>query len=318
MGAYGLAITNLLTKDPNNEITVWSESSEKVKEINTTGKLKSIFKDKKFPKTITYTTSIKEATINKDIIFIVVAAQYVDTVSEEMSKYLDKNTHVCICSKGIEQDTCRFVHEVFLKYNKTKKLAIISGPSFAIDIMNEEPVALTIASTHKKTIKVIKGVMTNDFLKLRDTKDFIGVETCGSIKNIIAIASGIISGLGYSDSTRAFLITEAVHDMKELITGLGGDRKTILSYSGIGDLLLTCTSIKSRNFSYGILIGQKKEKEANEYIKTTTVEGYYTLKSIYKLIKKKKIKIPVIDLMYKIIINNESPDLLIKFLINKK
>ncbi len=318
MGAYGLAIANLLTKTQNNEIMVWSESKEKIEEVNKTNMLQVAFKDKLLPKSLKYTLSMEEAIKDKDIVFIVVAAQYVDSVALSMKPFLNKNTHVCICSKGIEQDTCSFVSDVFRKYIKTRRLAVISGPSFAIDIMNGEPVALTLASSNKKTIKAIKGVMCNSTLKLRETNDYIGVQTCGSIKNIIAIASGIISGLGYSDSTRAFLITEAAHDMKEIITSLGGDRKTILSYSGIGDLLLTCTSIKSRNFSYGKLLGEKNFEAAKEYLAKTTVEGYYTLKSVYQLIKKKKIKIPVIDLMDRIVMHNEKPELLIEFLINKK
>ena len=111
----------------------------------------------------------------------------------------------------------------------------------------------------------------------------IGVELCGSIKNVIAIASGILEGLGYTESTRSFLITESLHDIKSLIYGLGGKKKTILSYAGVGDLLLTATSSKSRNYTYGILIGKKNYTMAEDYLKNNTVEGYND--SVY-LIKK--------------------------------
>ena len=109
-----------------------------------------------------------------------------------------------------------------------------------------------------------------------------------------------------------------MHDIRELIKGLGGKKKTILSFAGIGDLLLTCTSTKSRNYSYGILLGKKDFTSANEYLNNNTVEGFYTLKSIYTLIKRKKIKMPVIDLIYKIVMNNANPSLLASFLINKE
>ena len=157
----------------------------------------------------------------------------------------------------------------------------------------------------------------SDTIKLRETSDLIGVELCGSIKNVIAIAAGRLEGMGYVESTRTFLITESLHDIKSLIYGLGGTKKTILSYAGVGDLLLTATSKKSRNYSFGILIGKKKNEEAKKYLETTTVEGYYTLKSIYTLIKRKKIKMPIIDLIYKIIIKNEKPEKLVEFLIKK-
>ena len=247
-----------------------------------------------------------------------VAAKFVASVSKEILKYQTPNMHFCIGSKGIEQDTCMFVDQVFKKFIKTKKLAVMSGPSFAIDLANSEPVGLSIASKNKKTIDKIKSAYGKNTIKLRPTTDIIGIEICGSIKNIIAVAAGILDGLGYSESTRSFLITESLHDIKKLIYGLGGNKKTILSFAGVGDLLLTATSEKSRNYSYGILVGKKDFKEAQKYLETTTVEGYYTLKSIYKLLRKKKIKMPVIDLIYKVIMNNEDPQILVKFLLNKK
>lgn len=318
-GAYGLAIAKALAKHQDNNILIWSENEDKIKEARKTNMINSVLPGVKLPSTFKYTTSMEEATKDQDIIFIVVAAKYVSSVSLNMKHYLNKKTHVCICSKGIEIDTCSFVSEVFLSFNpKHKKLAIISGPSFAIDILNNEPVALSIASKSKSTLKIVKNAICSNVLKLRESDDLIGIQTCGSIKNIIAIASGMVTGLGYSDSTRAFLITEALHDMKELINGLGGNKKSIMAYAGVGDLLLTCTSIKSRNYSYGILLGQNKKNEAKEYLNSTTVEGYYTLKSIYRLIKRKKIKMPIMDLMYKIIMNDDDPKLLIEFLINKK
>ena len=166
-------------------------------------------------------------------------------------------------------------------------------------------------------IKVIKNVMENDMLKLRPSNDIIGVELSGSIKNVIAIAAGILDGMGYQESTRSFLITESLHDIKNLIYGLGGKKKTILSFAGVGDLLLTATSTKSRNYSYGKLIGQGKMKEAEEFLNEKTVEGFYTLKSIHTLIRRKKIKMPIINLIYGIIINNKKPNTLVDFLIKK-
>ena len=182
---------------------------------------------------------------------------------------------------------------------------------------HNEPVGLSIASKNIKTIKEIKKVLSSDTVKLRTSNDIIGVELCGSVKNVIAIASGILEGLGYNESTRSFLITESLHDIKSLIYGLGGKKKTILSFAGVGDLLLTATSTKSRNYTYGILIGKKNYTMADDYLNNNTVEGYYTLKSIYTLIKRKKIDIPIIKLIYEIIINKKEPDTLSEFLIKK-
>ena len=177
-----------------------------------------------------------------------------------------------------------FVADIFRRHVKTKKYAIISGPSFAVDIVTNCPIGLSLASENKKTRMTVKKALESDSIKLRETRDVIGVEICGSIKNVIAIAAGMLDGMGYPESTQAMFITESLHDIKELISNLGGDRKTILSFAGFGDLLLTATSKKSRNFSYGYMLGAKKSKEEiNEYVSKTTTEGIYTIQSIYKL-----------------------------------
>ena len=157
--------------------------------------------------------------------------------------------------------------------------------------------------------------MENTNIKLRETRDVIGIEICGSIKNVIAIASGILNGLGYPESTEAMFITESLHDIKNLIKALGGSKKTILSYAGFGDLLLTCTSYKSRNFTFGHIIGKREDKE--DYIKNNTIEGLYTLKSIYKLIKNKNVDMPIIDLIYDIVFKDKDPKYLSNFLLEK-
>lgn len=316
VGAYGLSIAIALLKK-NKNIVMWTESEDKVDYLNKNRKNSGILPNIEIPEEIEFTNDYGYVVNDAEIVFIAVAARYVNSVTKEISKYNTKGIHFCIMSKGIEQNTCEFVHDVFNRNIKTKNLAVISGPSFAIDIAHNEPIGLSIASKNKDTINIIKEVLENDTIKLRSTNDLIGVELCGSIKNVIAIAAGILEGLGYSESTRSFLITESLHDIKNLIYGLGGNKKTILSFAGVGDLLLTATSTKSRNYSYGLLIGQKKYNEAEEYEKNTTVEGFYTLKSIYTLVRRKKISMPIINLIYQIIISKKDPEKLAEFLIKK-
>ncbi len=200
----------------------------------------------------------------------------------------------------------------------TKNIAVISGPSFAKDLVERMPAGLSLGSNNEELITIVKKALCNKYIKLRETKDIIGVEACGAIKNVIALAAGMLSGLGANESTKAMLITEAIHDMKEMLKAFDADSKTISSFAGIGDLLLTCNSESSRNFSFGKLIGeQKSEKEIEQYLNTTTVEGMYTLKSIYKLLRNKKINIEVIDLIYNIIVRKEKPESLLAFLVEK-
>lgn len=315
-GAYGLGVSISLLKK-NESVSMWVENEDKAKFLNNNKKHANILPNIEIPANITFSNDLDEVIKGTNIVFIAVAAKYIDNIAKKLSKLNIKNKHFCILSKGIEQNTCEFVTDVFKKYIKTKNLSVISGPSFAIDMAHNEPVGLSIASKNIKTIKEIKKVLLSDTVKLRTSNDIIGVELCGSIKNVIAIASGILEGLGYNESTRSFLITESLHDIKSLIYGLGGKKKTILSFAGVGDLLLTATSTKSRNYTYGILIGKKNYIMADDYLNNNTVEGYYTLKSIYTLIKRKKIDIPIIKLIYEIIINKKEPDTLSEFLIKK-
>ena len=317
-GVYGIAMAIALSQNKDNEIIMWTESEENVTKLETGKKGFDPLDNIKIPKSIKFTSSYEEALKDTKYVFVMCTAKFVGSVAHNMKPYITKDMFFVIGSKGIEQGSCRFVHEVFLDEIKTRNLAVISGPSFAIDIARLEPIGLACGVRSNETFKAIHNLYKNTNIKIRKSKDLIGTELCGSIKNVIAVAAGILDGLGYSESTRSFLITESLHDIKALIKGLGGKGKTILSFAGVGDLLLTATSSKSRNYSYGVLLGKGDFSKANEYLKTTTVEGYYTLKSVYSLIKKKKIKMPVIDLIYKIVMNNDDPKKLEKFLMEKE
>lgn len=316
-GAYGLSLA-LMANENNNEIMMWTKFEEEKKILIENKGNPKLLPNVKMPDNIKYTTNMEECVKDSDIIMIMVPAGFVDDVSKELKNYYE-DQYICIGSKGIEQDTCRFVMDVVKSHIKTDKIAVISGPSFAVDIASYVPIGLSLASKDEETAKTIKKALQNKYLKIRICDDILGVEICGSIKNIIAIACGIVDGMGLPESTQAMLITEAMHDIKELINSLGGNKKTILSYAGIGDLLLTCTSTKSRNFTFGKLIGSKAPKEEiKKYMETTTIEGLYTLQSIYKLLKNKKVDMPIIDIMYQIIVENKDVTLLTDFLVNKK
>lgn len=315
-GAYGLALANMLNQN-NNEIILWSKFKEEITYLQKENKAK-VLPNIKLPSNFKYTFNMEEAINKSKLIIIAVPAGAVNEVSKQLAKYYKKDMHICIASKGIEQNSCLFVSSVVEKYIKTKKLAVISGGTFAIDMFNNCPLGLSLATRNKNTSLIVKEALENKYLKLRTTNDIIGIEICGSIKNVIAIASGMLSGLGYPDSTSCMFITESLNDIKNLIKALGGNKKTILSFAGFGDLLLTCTSTKSRNYTLGKMIGERKPKEEiDNYINNTTIEGLYTLKSIYKLLRRKKVKMPIIDLIYNIIFKETDPDKLASFLITK-
>lgn len=312
-GAYGLALSKILIQN-NNEVVMWTTfESEKAELLET--KKSSKLNDFVLDDSVVITTDLEESIKNSKLIVIAIPTAFVTDVCKKLKKYINKSQYICIASKGIEQGTCLFIHDMIKKQIKTKNIGAISGPSFAIDLVKKVPVGLSAASKSKRTLEIIQKAFVNDNFKLYPTNDIIGIEICGSIKNIIAIASGMVDGMGYPISTQALLITEALHDIKNLIHALGGNKRTILSFAGFGDILLTCTSENSRNYSFGKLIGSGASKEEiEEYKNKITVEGLYTLKSIYKLISNKKIDIPIINIIYDIVFKGEKTDKLIEFL----
>ena len=312
-GAYGLALSGVLSEN-KNEVVMWTRFEEEkniLLETKKSPKLEGFILDD----SISIECELEKAVSDSQLIVLAIPTAFITDVCKELKKYIKPEQYICIASKGIEQGTCLFIHDMIKKHIKTKNIGAISGPSFAIDLVHKVPVGLSCASKSKKTREVIIKAFSNDHFKLYPTTDIIGIEVCGSVKNIIAIASGMIDGLGYPISTQALLITQSLHDIKALIHALGGSKKTILSFAGFGDILLTCTSEKSRNYSFGRLIGSGASKEEiEEYKNKITIEGLYTLKSIHKLIRQKNIKIPTIDIIYDIVFKDTKIDKLIEYL----
>ena len=314
-GAYGSALAVILNEN-KNKVYLWSPIKKEIqtfKENREPLKLPGV----KLDENIIITNNIEEATYNANLIVLAIPTAYVRSTIKKIKNYI-KDKPICIASKGIEQETCAFVNEIILEELNSNNIAIISGPSFAIDVANKVPVGLTLACKSKETTELVYNAFSNSHFKLRICSDIIGTEICGAIKNVIAIAAGMLKGMNMPESTSAMLITESVHDIKDLIKGLGGDGDTISSFAGFGDLLLTATSTKSRNFSFGILIGSGASKEEiKSYIENTTIEGLYTLTSIKKLLVSINTQMPIVELLYSIIYENKKPKDLIKFLIKK-
>ncbi len=315
-GAYGIALASILVNN-NHSVKVWSHNIEECELLNSTRKSPKL-NNYLIPEQIEFSNDLEYCIKGMDLIVIAVPAFAFEETVVKMRNYIKKKTPVLIATKGIQQDTCLFLNDIFDNYC-SNDLAVISGPTFAVDIISSSPVGFSLATKSKKVDTIIRKCFENDKVKFRTTKDVIGVEICGSVKNVMAIASGILEGMKATDSTRALVLTESLNDIKELIHALGGNKKTILSFAGFGDILMTCTSKTSRNFSFGYLIGSNHSKEEiDEYARNTTVEGLYTLKSIHKLVRKKKVKMPIINLIHDIILGKKDKEEILKFLIEKQ
>ena len=183
----------------------------------------------------------------------------------------------------------------------------------------DELVGLSLATTNNKTRNMVIKALSSDTLKIRPNKDFLGTELCGTLKNVIALAAGMLDGINASESTKAMFLTESINDTRKLIKKFGGNEKTIMSFAGFGDILLTCTSKSSRNYTFGKMLGgEASKKELDEYLSQTTVEGVYTLESIYGLIKQKRVKMPFINFIYDVVFGYRKKEDIIPFLKEKE
>lgn len=316
-GAYALGLAIRFNKS-KNKVIIWSKLESEIEELSKTKKNKKALPNVVMPSNILYTTNIKKAIEGSNIVVIAVSTKFVSSVCDEIKPYI-KDKHIVIASKGIEQNTNLFASDIVKSKLKTKKLCTISGPSFAKDMASNDLIGLSLATTNRLTKKIVLKSLEKSNLKLRTTNDFIGVELSGTMKNIIALASGMLDGMNVSESTKAMFLTESINDVRHLIKKLNGNEKTIMSFAGFGDILLSCTSESSRNYSFGKLIGEEKPKEKiDDYLKNNTVEGVYTLKSVYGLIKIKRVKIPFIDLIYDVVFGYQKPKDIIMFLSEKE
>ena len=312
-GAFGLALSRMFIIN-NCNVTIWTALDSEYKMIKKYRCNRLVLPEYKLDKNITITMNIEEAIKGAKLIVIAIPVKFLRSTLIEVKKYY-KNAHICIATKGIEDNSYLFSYDIVKNILKTNKMGIISGGTFAIDMISDTPLALTITSKNKQTYKTIKKSLENDLLKLEPSNDILGTEFWGAIKNIMAIGCGIIDGMQYSESTKSLFFTKCFKDITNLVYEFGGNKSTAMTYAGIGDLFLTCTSIKSRNYTLGKMIGKNISKDyIAEYVKSTTIEGYYTLNSLYKLLHKKKIKSKIIDILYSIVYMNGDLKLLDEFL----
>lgn len=297
-GAYGMAIASVLHYNKHS-IKMWTNSNEEANYLNANRRSPKVNYD--IPSDIIISTNMKDVVSDSDVIIFATPSEFAGSVSREVSNYYNSQ-YIGIASKGIDNKSLLCLSDVIKMNINTDLIAVISGCTFASDMVRESVLGLNVASKNLDTLNVISSILENDYLSVYKTNDVIGTEICGAVKNIMAIGSGIISGMGYPESSSAMFMTLATKEIAHLIKCLGGDVNTIFSFAGIGDLILTCSSKESRNFTLGNMIGKKIDTK--DYIKNTTIEGLYTLKAIVDIAKKNNINMPI-TMMINSVINDD-------------
>lgn len=312
VGAYGIALARVFYAN-DNKVSMWTKFEEEADIVKLKRENINYFPGVKIPRGIEITTDMKECIADSKIIVIALPMQAVRETCKEISKYLKDEQVICIASKGIENDTNKLMSEVVFEETNCKDICMLSGPSFAIDLVKNNELGLTVASESSIARTAVKICLENKNVTVSLSKDIVGVEIVASVKNVFAIIMGMADGMKKSDSTKASMLALLANDLRIIIEIMGGRSHTIFTYAGIGDLLLTCMSQKSRNYTFGKYIGQGLSKdEALEKMTTKTVEGLYSLKSIKQILDKKEIKVNSIDIIYDIVYNNKKIDEFIK------
>ncbi len=303
-GAYGMALATSFLEKKNTKLKIWSKFQEELDPLQ-----------KKYPNII-FDTNLKTVIQDTDLIVIAIPTNFLESVIKELKKnYLGED--ILIASKGIDTEKQLFAYEIVTKYLENAPIGVISGGTFAIDMMQKEVMGLTLATTKESIKQKIKLNLENEFLKIQYSDDIIGTSICGALKNVMAIGFGILDGAGLPESSRFLFLTEAIYEIQYFIEKMNGNPNTIMSYAGLDDIMMTCTSTKSRNYSLGKMIGTKESLEKiEEYKQTTTIEGLGTSKSIYSLCQKKKIELPLSKIIYQILYENKDNKELVNYLKN--
>ena len=304
-GSWGTALAVSLGKK-GHSVKIWDINKEHLQELKELRENKRFLPDVKLPDKVEIAFSVETAIPGSDIVLFSTPAQHFRSALDGAMPHLTKDMVLVNVAKGIEQKTLMRLSEVAFEKLPDAKYVVLSGPSHAEEVGRGMPTTVAAASQDLELAEYIQDVFMNDFLRVYTNTDVIGVEFGGALKNIIALGAGISDGMGYGDNAKAALMTRGITEIARLGTKLGASASTFSGLTGIGDLIVTCTSMHSRNRRCGIMIGEGvKPSEATAKV-GMVVEGMYTTEAAYQLARKAGVEMPITEQIYNVI--NEKID----------
>lgn len=317
-GSWGLALALLLNEKGNN-LTIWCYDQKEKEDILAHRENKRCLPGIKLPIEMQFTNHMEEALKDKDFVIMAVPSKAIRATMEAAKPYLENQTILVNVSKGIEDGTNLRLSEV-MKDVASNEVAVLSGPSHAEEVARHIPTTVVVSSTEMHVAEQVQDLFMTDYFRVYTNPDLIGVELGGALKNVIALAAGIVEGMGYGDNTKAALITRGIAEISRLGVAMGGEPATFAGLTGIGDLIVTCTSGHSRNRRCGELIGQGYTLDEAIKKVNMVVEGVPTTKAGYDLMKAYNIEMPILTVIYKGLFENVSVQDAVKQLMgrNKK
>lgn len=299
-GAWGIALARVL-KNNGNDVTIWSKLEKEVNMLKNESENSISLPGIKLQDDIKITNDIREAAEGMDIIIMSVASRFTRQVAAAMKDMVREGQIIVNVSKGIEDESFMTLTDVIKDELPCVEVAALSGPSHAEEVGKEIPTSVVVGAYSKETAEKIQNIFMNNVFRVYTSPDVLGIELGGSLKNVIALAAGMADGVGCGDNTKAALITRGIAELSRLGLKMGADERTLGGLSGIGDLIVTCASMHSRNRRAGILIGQgKTPDEAMTEVKAV-VEGVYSAKAAYNLAKKYNVSMPIVEQVNKVL-----------------
>lgn len=299
-GSWGTALALSLARN-GYDVSLWGRSPEMMREMESSRENKKYLPGIKIDEAITCTDDAASALKGACATVYVVPAQAFRSCFESTNRFVESGVPVINCAKGIERGTHMLLSQIAAEIRPDMKFAVLSGPSHAEETAQSLPTMLTAASEDHETAVYVQDLFMSDVLRVYTSHDVIGTEIGGALKNIIALGAGISDGMGYGDNAKAALMTRGLAEISRLGIELGADRNTFMGLSGVGDLIVTCTSMHSRNRRCGIMIGEGvSPKEATERV-GMVVEGMYTTEAAYELAKACGVEMPITEQIYRVI-----------------
>ncbi len=310
-GSWGIALAVLLHKN-GHQVTVWSAIEAEIKMLQKEHEHKDKLPGVRLPEDMVFTTDLEQAVKGAEVMVLAVPSPYTRSTSHSMASLVEEGQVIVNVAKGIEEKTLLTLSQIIEEEIPQANVAVLSGPSHAEEVGRGIPTTIVVGAKDKETAEYLQNIFMNEVFRVYISPDVLGIELGAALKNVVALAAGIADGLGYGDNTKAALITRGITEIARLGVAMGGKFETFCGLTGIGDLIVTCGSMHSRNRRAGILIGQGYTmKQAMDEVKMV-VEGVYSAKAAMGLAKQYDVQLPIIEQVNAVLFEGQLADEAVK------
>ena len=303
-GSWGIALTVLLSNN-GHQVEVWSALKDEIDMLNEKREHVDKLPGVPLGENIFFSTDLQKTIENKDVLVMAVPSTFVRGTAKQMKPFVKDGQIIVNVAKGVEEATLMTLSQIIEEEVPQAEVTVLSGPSHAEEVGRGIPTTIVVGAEKKETAQFLQNIFMNEVFRVYISPDVLGIELGAALKNVVALAAGIADGLGYGDNTKAALITRGIAEIARLGMAMGGKFETFCGLSGIGDLIVTCASMHSRNRRAGILIGQGKTMDEAMAEVKMVVEGVYSAKAALGLAKKYNVSIPIIEQVNAVLFDNK-------------